>query len=165
MNSIPLSVEDLTFQDYSQLDSSVLTFNLSPFSHLKSLIVGDNSFGSSIVFVANGLNELISIHIGMNSFTRSRYSYAERMSREFHLRNCESLRELVIGRFSFSDYHVLDLKNLPNLKSIIIGSSSASFNFYYVENVEFMNLPSLESLDFGHSCFHHAHSVRIESMI
>ena len=165
MNSIPLSVEDLTFEDYSQLDSSVLTFNLSPFSHLKSLIVGDNSFGSSIVFVANGLNELISIHIGMNSFTRSRYSYAERMSREFHLRDCESLRELVIGRFSFSDYHVMDLKNLPNLKSIIIGSSSESFNFYYVENVEFIDLPSLETLDLGHSCFRHIHSVRIESMI
>ena len=132
LNSIPLSVEDLTFEDYSQLDSSVLTFNLSPFSHLKSLIVGDDSFGSSIVFVADGLNELISIHIGMNSFTRRRNGAAERTNREFYLRNCEALRELVIGRYSFSDYVVFDLTNLPHLRTVSIGYYQSSYNFYFV---------------------------------
>ena len=135
MNSIPLSVEDLTFEDYSQLDSSVLTFNLSPFSHLKSLIVGDDSFGSSIVFVADGLNELISVHIGMNSFTRRRNGAAERTNREFHLKNCESLRELVIGRYSFSDYVVFDLTNLPQLRTISVGTLQSSYNFYFVYDV------------------------------
>ena len=33
LSSIPLSVEDVRFEDYSQVDSSVLSFNLSPFSH------------------------------------------------------------------------------------------------------------------------------------
>ena len=139
MNSIPLSIEDLTFEDYSQLDSSVLTFNLSPFSHLKSLIVGDDSFGSSIVFVADGLNELISIHIGMNSFTKSRNGAAERTNREFHLRNCEALRELVIGRYSFSDYVVLDLTNLPQLRTISVGTLQSSNNFYCAYNVHLIS--------------------------
>ena len=40
----------------------------------------------------------------MNSFTRSRWSYAERWNREFHVKNCGCLRELIIGRYSFSDY-------------------------------------------------------------
>ena len=89
LSSIPLSVEDLRFEDYSQLDSTVLSFNLSPFSHLKSVTIGDDSFGSPIEFIANGLNELISIDIGMNSFTRSRRSYAERWNREFHVRTVD----------------------------------------------------------------------------
>ena len=172
MNSIPLSIEDLTFEDYSQLDSSVLTFSLSPFSHLKSLIVGDDSFGSSIVFVADGLNELISVHIGMNSFTRSRHSRAER-NREFHLRNCESLRELVIGRYSFSDYGVFDLTNLPQLRTISIGTLQSSYNFYYAYNVHLIgkngnekllkDLPSLDLLSVGGYSFAHSHSIRFES--
>ena len=136
LSSIPLSVEDLRFEDYSQVDSTVLSFNLSPFSHLKSLTIGDDSFGSPIEFIVNGLNELISIHIGMNSFTRSRWSYAERWSREFHVKNCGSLRELIIGRYSFSDYCVFDLSNLPQLRTISIGTVDQSNNFYYAYDVD-----------------------------
>ena len=136
LSSIPLSVEDLRFEDYSQVDSTVLSFNLSPFSHLKSLTIGDDSFGSPIEFIANGLNELISIHIGMNSFTRSRRSYAERWNREFHVKNCGCLRELIIGRYSFSDYCVFDLSNLPQLRTISIGTVDQSYNFYYAYDVD-----------------------------
>ena len=136
LSSIPLSVEDLRFEDYSQVDSTVLSFNLSPFSHLKSVTIGDDSFGSPIEFIANELNELISIDIGMNSFTRSRMSRAERWSREFHVKNCGCLRELIIGRYSFSDYCVFDLSNLPQLRTISIGTVDQSYNFYYAYDVD-----------------------------
>ena len=133
LSSIPLSVEDLRFEDYSQVDSTVLSFNLSPFSHLKSVTIGDDS---PIEFIVNGLNELISIHIGMNSFTRSRRSGAERWNREFHVKNCGCLRELIIGRYSFSDYCVFDLSNLPQLRTISIGTVDQSYNFYYAYDVD-----------------------------
>ena len=173
LSSIPLSVEDLRFEDYSQVDSTVLSFNLSPFSHLKSVTIGDDSFGSPIEFIANGLNELISIHIGMNSFTRSRMSCAERWNREFHVKNCGCLRELIIGRYSFSDYCVFDLSNLPQLRTISIGTVDQSYNFYYAYDVDLIgenecekwlkDLPSLDSISIGRYSFCHCHSVRFES--
>ena len=165
-SSIPSSVEEMSFDSYSQLEEDTTSMDLSPFAYLKSFKCRDRSFVSIRRFIVSGLSQLESIQIGINSFTVIKNSYSERMNGEFHLTNCSSLTELTIGRYSFSDYQIFELNNLPNLKSVSIGSfSSESFNFYYVENVEFINLPSLESLDLGHSCFHHAHSVRFESKI
>ena len=173
LTSIPLSVENLSFEDYSQVESTVLSFNLSPFSHLKSVTIGDDSFGSPIEFMVNGLNDLISIHVGMNSFTRSRYSRAERSNREFHVKNCVSLRELIIGRYSFSDYCVFDLSNLPQLRTISIGTVEQSNNFYYAYDVHLIgeneweeslkDLPSLDSISVGSYSFGGCDSVRFES--
>ncbi|KAK8809115.1 hypothetical protein WA171_001241, partial [Blastocystis sp. BT1] len=104
IDSISVSIEELTFMDYSQLEMGLVTMDLSSFSQLKSFECGDNSFNSVRQFIINGLNELESISIGMNSFTLSENSYSERLNREFHLKNCLSLRELSIDRYSFSDY-------------------------------------------------------------
>ena len=143
----------------------LVTMDLSSFSQLKSFECGDNSFNSVRQFIINGLNELESISIGMNSFTLSENSYSERLNREFHLKNCLSLRELSIDRYSFSDYHIFELNNLPNLKSIVIGSSSDSMNFYFVESIELIDLPSLESIEFGSNSFNSIHDIVLSSMI
>ena len=164
LSEYPSSTEELNFVDYSQLDSNEYTMDLSSFSQLKSFKCGDNSFNSVRQFIINGLNQLESIVIGKNSFTLSKNSYDERTNREFHVTNCSSLRELIIDRYSFSDYHIFELNNLPNLKSITIGSSSTSYNFYYVENVEFSSLPSLENLYLGASSFYYCHDVVFEGM-
>ena len=95
----------------------------------------------------------------MNSFTLSENSASERLNREFHLKNCLSLRELSIDRYSFSDYHIFELNHLPNLKSIMIGSSSDSMNFYFVESIELIDLPSLESIEFGSNSFYSIHDL------
>ena len=155
----------MDFDDYSQLEDGITSMDLSSFLYLRSFQCGNGCFVSIRQFIVSGLSQLESIQIGINSFTLTKNSYSERMDGEFHLTNCSSLTELTIGRYSFSDYQIFELENLPNLKFITIGSSSESFNFYYVENVEFINLPSLETLDLGHSCFHHVHSVRIEGII
>ena len=46
--------------------------------------------------------------------------------------NCESLKSIQIGQYSFSDYGgEFELKNLPQLQSIQIGIiGSKSYNFY-----------------------------------
>ena len=165
IDSISVSTEELTFMDYSQLEMGLVTMDLSSFSQLKSFECGDNSFNSVRQFIINGLNELESISIGMNSFTLSENSYSERLNREFHLKNCLSLRELSIDRYSFSDYHTFELNNLPNLKSIVIGSSSESANFYFVESIELNDLPSLESIEFGSGSFYSIHDIVLSSMI
>ena len=165
IDSISVSIEELIFMDYSQLEMGLVTMDLSSFSQLKSFECGDNSFNSVRQFIINGLNELESISIGMNSFTLSENSYSERLNREFHLKNCLSLRELSIDRYSFSDYHIFELNNLPNLKSIVIGSSSDSMNFYFVESIELNDLPSLESIEFGSNSFYSIHDIVLSSMI
>ena len=155
----------MIFTSNSQLEMGLVTMDLSSFSQLKSFECGDNSFNSVRQFIINGLNELESISIGMNSFTLSENSYSERLNREFHLKNCLSLRELSIDRYSFSDYHIFELNHLPNLKSIMIGSSSTSNNFYFVESIELNDLPSLESIEFGSNSFNSIHDIVLSSMI
>ena len=58
---------------------------------------------------------------------------AKNANRSFHILNCDELKSIEIGRFSFSDYGGgFELKNLPKLSTIKIGEiGSDSFNFYY----------------------------------
>ncbi len=163
--TLSTSIDKMIFTSNSQLEMGLVTMDLSSFSQLKSFECGDNSFNSVRQFIINGLNELESISIGMNSFTLSENSASERLNREFHLKNCLSLRELSIDRYSFSDYHIFELNNLPNLKSIMIGSSSTSNNFYFVESIELIDLPSLESIEFGSNSFNSIHDIVLSSMI
>ena len=65
-------------------------------------------------FVIDGLNELKSMKIGKNSFYLSKGSKCLIM-------NCDGLREVEIGDWSFDYYEVFELKNLPSLHSIQMG--------------------------------------------
>ena len=51
----------------------------------------------------------------------------------FRILNCEELKSIDIGKYSFSNYGgEFELKNLPQLQSINIGTiGDSSFNFYY----------------------------------
>ena len=78
-------------------------------------------------FVIDGLNELKSLKIGNNSFSKKDDS-----SRSFDISNCIELESIEIGRYSFSNYGEFELKNLPKLSTIKIGEiGSDSHNFYY----------------------------------
>ena len=79
----------------------------------------------------DGLNQLKTIKIGINSFTQNINGNDE--SKSFHILNCELLVSIQIGEFSFSDYAgEFELKNLPQLQSIQIGViGSNSCNFYH----------------------------------
>ena len=83
-------------------------------------------------FTIDGLNRLKTIKIGKRSFTQTKDSYGDEPSKSFHILNCKSLESIQIGEYSFSDFAGgFELKNLPQLQSIHIGTTeSASFNFY-----------------------------------
>ena len=52
-------------------------------------------------------------------------------TRHFYLKNCERLRELKIGRYSFSDYAVCEIENVPSLEVIEMGElNEKSRNFF-----------------------------------
>ena len=112
---------------------SYITFNFSRFSILEELIIGNDSFYSVDTFIIDGLNQLKSLEIGINSFTKNKNSYGNDESRSFHLLNCDELKSIEIDEYSFSDYSGgFELINLPKLSSIKIGEiGSTSNNFYY----------------------------------
>ena len=73
--------------------------------------------------------------IGENSFTKLKNSRGDDPNRHFYVKNCPKLRELKMGRYSFSDYTVIEIENVDALESIEIGNaiilSVISYNFWY----------------------------------
>ena len=106
-------------------------FDISLFSNLEELIIGNDCFENVELFKIDGLNHLKSIKIGINSFTKQLDRINQ--SRSFSILNCIELESIEIGSYSFSDYGGgFELKNLPKLSTIKIGEiGSDSFNFYY----------------------------------
>ena len=76
-------------------------------------------------FKIDGLNKLNTLKIGINSFTRYKNDIwpNEDESKSFHILNCEELKSIDIGRYSFGEFGgEFELKNLPQLQSINIGT-------------------------------------------
>ena len=109
------------------------------FVNLKVLSIGDECFMyvDELEFV--GLKYLESVEIGMNSFTKNKYSCGNDPKRHFYLKNCPKLKSLKIGRCSFSDYSVCEIENVDALEVIEMGyvnnlnEWSANFDFASLE--------------------------------
>ena len=115
-------------------DKCFTALALSFFSNLKVFEVGDYSFSFVDEVKLIGLDRLERVVIGMNSFTKqkNREWPSYNPNRHFYLKNCERVRELKIGCFSFSDYSVCEIENVPSLEVIEMGELNIeSWNFYY----------------------------------
>ena len=67
----------------------------------------------------------------MNSFTRKKNDCGDDPSRQFSLKYCPKLRSLKMGRYSFSDYSVIEIENVDALKVIEMGDlNQESCNFH-----------------------------------
>ena len=80
-----------------------------------------------------GLNQLEIVMIGKKSFTQCKdycpnncYSHCA-----FYVKNCERLRELKIGCYSFTDYSMCEIENLPSLRVIEMGGLSKGGNYSF----------------------------------
>ena len=102
-------------------------YNLHSF---EEIVIGNDCFGSVETFKIDGLNRLKTIKVGNKSFTWN--WYGNNSTKSFHILNCESLESIQIGEWSFSDFAgVFELKNLPQLQSIQIGTiGRKSCNFH-----------------------------------
>ncbi|KAK8826484.1 hypothetical protein WA577_002037 [Blastocystis sp. JDR] len=136
---------------YSFSDYSVCEIENVP--SLRLLEVGDYSFAFVNEVKLIGLNQLERVVIGKNSFKPSRFGLGDNPARHFHLKNCERLRELKIGRYSFSDYSVCEIENVPSLEVIEMGELNEESNNFCDASLELKNLPSLKSLLFGNRAF------------
>ena len=128
-----LSITSIIIPNWTCNDIDYTIFDLSRFTLVESIEIGDDCFGSVETFQIDGLNRLKSLKIGNNSFAQEKNSYGKNSSKSFHILNCESLESIEIGEYSFSDFAGdFELKNLPQLQSIQIGTiGSESDNFYH----------------------------------
>ena len=97
--------------------------------------MGDHCFRETEELRLIGLNGLERVVIGKYSFTK--YGYDANKdgmdpNRHFYLKNCERLRELKIGYWSFTDYAVCEIENVPSLEVIEMGElNEESYNFWF----------------------------------
>ena len=123
-------IEELIVENNSCNGPEWAALDLSFMSHLRLLEVGDDCFDYVDEVKLIGLSKLERVVIGMNSFTKEEYSHGNDPNRHFYLKNCERLRELKIGYWSFSDYSVCEIENVPSLEVIEMGDmDEKSWNF------------------------------------
>ena len=123
----------LNIPDNQCNNASLTSFDLSAYKLIERIEIGSENFFYSKVFILDGVYKLENLIIGYNSFSQKKYWYEKDESKSFHILNCESLESIQIGQYSFRYFAgEFELKNLPQLQSIQIGTlGSSSYNFCY----------------------------------
>ncbi len=114
-------IEELIVENNSCNGPEWNALDLSFISHLRLLEVGDKCFENVKEVKLIGLSKLERMVIGKKSFTKKKNSDGNDPNRRFCLKNCERLRELKIGRYSFNDYCMCEIENLPSMRVIEMG--------------------------------------------
>ena len=144
-------------------DAGIATLDLSPYSSLQELTIGSSCFANVVTLNVTGLQELRKVEIGENSFTKRKNSFGYDPNRHFYLKNCNNVKELRIGQYSFSDYSSVEIHGLPVLESMTVGDlSQSSYNMLYA-SLELKSLPKLKSVLFGKESFRECNRVVFES--
>ena len=145
LNELDSSIINLNIPNWSfNNELNMIELNLNRFLNLESIEIGNDCFESVQTFQIDGLNRLQRLKIGHNSFTQVKLSdfkndfagsvlKCRNESKSFHILNCESLKVIEIGQYSFADFGgEFELRNLDNLESIKIGIIGyVSRNFYW----------------------------------
>ena len=106
--------------------------DLSKYVNLKNVSIGNECFFYQDVLNLTGLHSLERVMIGENSFTKRKNDYGNDANRKLYVKNCDALKQLKIGGFSFSDYSVIEIDNVNSLELIEMGEvNNFSYNFLY----------------------------------
>ena len=140
------------------------------FPNVERIVVNDAVYKYVNEVNVVGLRKLQSVVIGENSFTRRMHGYGNDPNRRFVLKDCPNLKELKMGRFSFSDYGVIEVSSLDSLEVIEMGTASFYAAILQLKsNCTLLNscidLPMLKSLYFGDYAFADSAAVSFESTL
>ncbi|KAM7455228.1 hypothetical protein BLSTO_04018 [Blastocystis sp. subtype 1] len=161
-NSLTTNVEGIIVDGCN--DASFTVLNLTRFVNLKELIVGNDSLSNVNEVHLIGLSKLERVVIGMNSLTKFKNGWGNDSTRHFYLKDCPQLRELKIGRYSFSDYSTIEIENVNRLEVIEMGDLNEwSYNFAGA-SLELKNMPLLKSVLFGSSAFNDCSRAVFENL-
>ena len=129
--TVPLNVKVVTIGN-NKCNGDNQRIDLSKYFNLKNVSIGNECFPYQDVLNLTGLHSLERVMIGENSFTKEKNYYGDNANRKLYVKNCDALKELKIGRYSFSDYSVIEIENVNSLELIEIGEiDKVSYNFYY----------------------------------
>ena len=125
-----LKIGTHSFEEYSVCE-------IENVGSLELIEVGNECFSNVNELKLIGMKGLESVIVGENCFTKHKNGYGGDINRHFYLKDCERVRELKIGRYSFSDYSVCAIENVPSLEVIEMGElNEESYNFYYASKME-----------------------------
>ena len=126
------TVDSIIVDNNACNDTDFVLLDLTRFASLRVFEVGCYSFSYVKEVKLIGLNRLERVVIGENSFTKHKNDCSYSPNRHFYLKDCERLREMKMSCYSFSDYSVCEIENVPSLEVIEIGKMNEdSFNFLY----------------------------------
>ena len=111
-------IEELIVSNRSCNGIDWIGLDLSFMTDLRLFEVGDKCFRDTKEVKLIGLKKLERVVIGEKSFVRG-----EGVARNghFYLKDCERLRELKMGCYSFADFSVCEIENVPSLEVIEMG--------------------------------------------
>ena len=102
--------------------------DLSKYVNVKNVSIGNSCFYYQDVLNLTDLHTLERVTIGSSSFRKSSDGDS---NRKLYVKNCEELKELRMGPYSFSDYSVIEIENVDKLEVLEIGDlNEESYNFY-----------------------------------
>ena len=131
-NSLDRNVFEIVVSSNCCNEKSMKVLDLSELKYLRRIEIGNGCFEYVDEVKMAGLNELKSVEIGMNCFVKNKNSAGNDPNRHFYVKNCPKLKSLKMGRYSFSDYSVIEIENADALEVIEIGDlNKDSYNFYY----------------------------------
>lgn len=117
LNALDSDTETIVVENKSCNDEDFTDLDLTRFTNLTSLVVGDLCFEHVKTMIVVGLDNLETIKIGMDSFKG--YTYSQ--DSVFSVKNCSRLRELKIGPSSFRRWSIFEIEDVPSLEVIEIG--------------------------------------------
>ena len=127
------SIEELSISDHSfnqsLNDISKLRITISRFSRLERIEIGNECFENVREFIINGLSSLKSVKIGEKCF---RLNDCKKLSHErfdglCRIANCPYLLNVEIGDYSFADFKSFKVSGLYSLQSVDFGRSCFVF--------------------------------------
>ena len=130
-------------------EEDLKVLDLSRFTELEELKIGDGCFNYVSKVSVVGLKKLKSVAIGAKSFQN------ESNDSELVVSDCPELVSLSIGNESFKGFKEMKLSGLDGLKRVVMGG-----NCFENAELRVSGLKGLETLSLGAGCFEKSlHSV------
>ena len=116
----PLNTEELIIVEYAFCDRHMKKLDLSIFSKLRVLEIDEGCFSNVVSTHIEGFDRLEAVRIYSSCFEVND-DWGEGRGK-FFLCDCPALKEFVVGEKSFANCTVCEMRNLPSLETISIGS-------------------------------------------
>ena len=136
LNALSSTVTEIIVENRCCRDPSFTVLDLTRFTNVRRIVIGHDAFMYVEEVKLIGLSELESVEIGENSFTKKKNSYGQDPNRHFYLKNCPKLKSLKMGRYSFSDYTVIEIENVDALEVIEMGELNEESNNFYSASLQ-----------------------------